>query len=103
MMRNFRLNLNRSHILRVGSDNRSIMYSLLCDFSLVGFDDILYLAIFIFISQRPYWILTLIMITRVDLNSVGFAEGSSTVEEDWKDWKRPVISRDRAKLFLNKT
>lgn len=47
--------------------------------------------------------ITLMIITRVDLNSVGFAVGSKTVEEDWKDWKRPVISRESAKLLRKST
>lgn len=46
---------------------------------------------------------TLIMITRVDLNRVGFASGSNTVEDDWNDWNKPVMSRERAKLFRKRT
>ena len=43
------------------------------------------------------------MITSVDWNSDGLADGSRTVELDWKDWKRPVISLLRAKLLRNRT
>ena len=43
------------------------------------------------------------MITRVDWKREGLAAGSSTAEDDWKDWKRPVMSLDSAKLFLNRT
>lgn len=43
------------------------------------------------------------MITKVDWNNEGFAEGSKTVELDWKDEKSPVISLLRAKLFRNNT
>jgi hypothetical protein len=43
------------------------------------------------------------MIINVDLKSEGLAAGSRTVEEDWKDWKRPAISRDNAKLFRKST
>ena len=43
------------------------------------------------------------IMTSMDLNSMGFAAGSRMVEEDWKDWKSPAMSRDNAKLFLNNT
>ena len=43
------------------------------------------------------------MIANVDWNREGLAAGSSTLDDDWKDWKRPVISLDNAKLFLNNT
>jgi len=43
------------------------------------------------------------MMARVDLNNVGLAAGSKTVADDWKDWKSPAISRERAKLFLKST
>ena len=43
------------------------------------------------------------MITSVDWNNDGFAAGSRTVELDWKDWKRPVISLLRAKLLRKRT
>jgi hypothetical protein len=41
--------------------------------------------------------------TSVERKSVGLAFGSKTVEEDWNDWKSPVMSLDKAKLFRNKT
>ncbi len=47
--------------------------------------------------------LTLIMTTNADWNNDGFAPGSRTVEEDWKDWKRWVMSRDKAKLLRKRT
>jgi hypothetical protein len=43
------------------------------------------------------------MITSVDWNRDGFDDGSRTVELDWKDWKRPVISLLRAKLLRKRT
>ena len=46
---------------------------------------------------------TFITITRADLKSVGFADGSRIAEDDWKDRKRPAILRESAKLFRNKT
>ena len=46
---------------------------------------------------------TLMIIISLDWNRVGFAAGSSTVDEDWNDWNNPAISRDRAKLFLKRT
>lgn len=41
--------------------------------------------------------------TRVDLKSDGFDAGSSTVDEDWNDWNKPVISLESAKLLRNRT
>lgn len=41
--------------------------------------------------------------TSVDWNKEGFAAGSRMTEDAWKDWKRSVMSRERAKLFRNKT
>jgi hypothetical protein len=32
------------------------------------------------------------MMANVDWNSDGFAEGSNTVDDDWKLWKRPIIT-----------
>jgi hypothetical protein len=46
---------------------------------------------------------TLMIIISLDWKRVGFAAGSSTVDEDWNDWNRPAISRDKAKLFLKRT
>lgn len=43
------------------------------------------------------------MMVSVERNKVGLAAGSSTVEDDWKDWKRPVMLRFMVKLFRNKT
>ena len=43
------------------------------------------------------------IIISLDWNRVGFAAGSSTVDEDWNDWNNPAISRDKAKLFLKRT
>jgi hypothetical protein len=34
------------------------------------------------------------IITNVDWNSDGFAAGSRTVDDDWNDWNRPVITID---------
>jgi hypothetical protein len=50
-------------------------------------------------SQFP----TLIITTSVDWKSDGLDVGSNTDELDWKDWKRPVISLLKAKLFRNRT
>jgi hypothetical protein len=44
-------------------------------------------------------VLTLIMTKSVDWKSEGFDAGSNIDELDWKDEKRPVISRLRAKLL----
>lgn len=78
------------------------MFSLSDYFRLIGINDILHLIVYSvhtnYCDSR-----TLIMITSVDRNSDGFAVGSRTVEDDWNDWKRPVMSRDSAKLFRNKT
>lgn len=41
--------------------------------------------------------------TRVDWKSEGLAAGSRMVDEDWKDWNNPVMSRDKAKLFRKRT
>ena len=46
---------------------------------------------------------TLIMTTSVDRKSEGLDAGSNTDELDWRDWKRPLMSRLRAKLLRNKT
>ena len=46
---------------------------------------------------------TLMMITRVDLNSEVLTAGSRTVEDDWNDWNELVMSLARAKLFRNRT
>lgn len=46
---------------------------------------------------------TLIMMTSVDWKSIGFASGSRTDADDWNDWKRPVMSRERAKLLRKRT
>ena len=46
---------------------------------------------------------SLMMITKVDRKSEGFATGSRTVELDWNDWNSPVISRLRAKLLRKRT
>ena len=46
---------------------------------------------------------SLMMITKVDWKSAGFATGSSTVELFWNDWNSPVISRLRAKLLRKRT
>jgi hypothetical protein len=43
------------------------------------------------------------MMVRMDRNRSGLLAGSRTVEEDWKDWNKPVMSRERAKLFRNST
>jgi hypothetical protein len=43
------------------------------------------------------------MITNLEQNNEGFADGSRIVADDWKDWNKPAISRDIAKLFLNRT
>lgn len=43
------------------------------------------------------------MITNSDLKSDGFAAGSSTEAEDWKDWNKPAMSRDNAKLLRKRT
>ncbi len=43
------------------------------------------------------------MMTKVDLKSEGLVAGSRTVEDDWNDWNKPVISRDSAKLLRNNT
>lgn len=43
------------------------------------------------------------MITNVDWNRLGLDAGSRTVELDWNDWNKPVISRLKAKLFRNST
>ena len=43
------------------------------------------------------------IMTSVDWKSVGFAAGSRTDALDWNDWKRPLISRLKAKLFRNRT
>lgn len=55
----------------------------------------------------PRWVLhyglTLTIMTSVDLKSVGFAAGSSIMADDWKDWNKPVMSLDIAKLFRNST
>jgi hypothetical protein len=45
----------------------------------------------------------LIIITRFDWKREGLAAGSKMTEDAWKDWKRPAMSRERAKLFLNRT
>ena len=41
--------------------------------------------------------------TSVDWKSEGLDAGSNTDELDWKDWKRPLISRLKAKLLRNRT
>lgn len=46
---------------------------------------------------------TLMIIASVDWNRDGLAVGSKMTEDAWKDWKRSVMSRDRAKLFLKRT
>ena len=46
---------------------------------------------------------TPMIIISLDWNRVGFAAGSSIVDEDWNDWNSPATSWDRAKLFLNRT
>ena len=43
------------------------------------------------------------MMTSVDWKSVGFAAGSRTDALDWNDWKRPLISRLKAKLLRKRT
>jgi hypothetical protein len=43
------------------------------------------------------------MMNSLDRKRSGFFAGSKTVDEDWKDWNSPVMSRDRAKLLRNKT
>ena len=43
------------------------------------------------------------IMTSVDWKSVGFAAGSKTDALDWKDWKRPLISRLKAKLLRKRT
>ena len=43
------------------------------------------------------------IMTRVDWNRVGFAAGSKTDALDWNDWKRPLISRLKAKLLRKRT
>lgn len=43
------------------------------------------------------------MITKVDWNREGLAEGSSITEDAWKDWNKSAISRDNAKLFRKRT
>jgi hypothetical protein len=43
------------------------------------------------------------MIVRIELKRSGLLAGSRTVEEDWKDWNSPVISRESAKLFRKRT
>jgi hypothetical protein len=74
------------------------------DFGLVRFDDVLWRGTHheVYDLQR-YGLRALMMMTSVERKSVGFAAGSRTVDDDWKDWKRPVISRESAKLFRNKT
>jgi hypothetical protein len=47
--------------------------------------------------------LTLMMITSVERKRSGFVAGSRTVDEDWKDWNSPVMSRERAKLLRKRT
>ena len=46
---------------------------------------------------------TFIMTTSVDWKSDGLDAGSSIDELDWKDLKRPLMSRLRAKLLRNRT
>ena len=46
---------------------------------------------------------TLIMMTRRDLNSDGLAEGSRTMADDWKDWNKPLMSLENAKLLRKRT
>ena len=46
---------------------------------------------------------TLMMMTSVDWKSMGFASGSRTDAEDWKDWNKPVMSRESAKLLRKRT
>jgi hypothetical protein len=46
---------------------------------------------------------TLMMTTSVDWKSDGLDAGSNTDELDWKDWKRPLMSRLRAKLLRKRT
>ena len=41
--------------------------------------------------------------TSVDWKSEGLDAGSNTDELGWKDWKRPLISRLKAKLLRNRT
>ena len=41
--------------------------------------------------------------TSVDWKREGFAAGSKTDELDWNDWKSPLISRLKAKLFRKRT
>jgi hypothetical protein len=48
-------------------------------------------------------VLTLMIMTRVDWNRVGFAAGSKTDALDWKDWKRPLMSLLNAKLLRKST
>ena len=43
------------------------------------------------------------MTISVDWKSDGFDAGSKIEALDWKDWKRPVISLLRAKLFRKRT
>jgi hypothetical protein len=43
------------------------------------------------------------MMTSVDWKRDGFDAGSRTDALDWKDWKRPVISRPNAKLLRKRT
>ena len=47
--------------------------------------------------------LTFMIITSPDLKRLGLAVGSSTDDDDWKEWKSPAMLRERAKLFLNST
>ena len=56
-----------------------------------------------YITRPAQNVLTLMMTTSVDWKSDGLDAGSNTDELDWKDWKRPLISRLRAKLLRNRT
>ena len=43
------------------------------------------------------------MTTSVDWKSEGLHAGSNKDELDWKGWKRPLISRLKARLLRNRT
>ena len=81
-----------------------VIHSLFRHFGFVRVNDILFVTIYrIRAKSLKQSVRTFMMTTSVDWKSEGLDAGSNTDELDWKDWKRPLISRLRAKLLRNRT
>jgi hypothetical protein len=72
-------------------------------FYAISVHDVLKSEVIIQGVELRHRILTLMIMTSVDWKREGFVAGSKTDALDWNDWKSPLMSRVKAKLFRNRT